>query len=180
LLKEKTILHQTGRCIKDINAQIKAAIDSAKQLYRSRKLDSMADNIKLAWQSIKAMGCINRSNNSNEIVMSHKESMSLASDLNKHYCRFDNDQSPINIPSTEFSLHNPFTPEEINNALSRIKPNKSSGPDHVSGLVINRCSFQLLAVFVKLFNLCLRKSYIPNLWKLAKIFPLPKSHPAKF
>ena len=41
--------------------------------------------------------------------------------------------------------------------------------------ILKECSVELAPVFCKLFNLCLEKETLPDIWKLSAISPLPKT-----
>jgi len=61
--------------------------------------------------------------------------------------------------------------------LEQLKgPNsqKGAGPDGLIPKVLKICCYQLAPVFTQLFLLSIKSKATPNLWKSAKIKPLPK------
>ena len=64
--------------------------------------------------------------------------------------------------------------------LSAINTNKSSGPDKLSPFILKHCAFSLSSPICDLFNLCITSGKIPDLWRVARITPVPKSNSGKF
>ena len=77
--------------------------------------------------------------------------------------------------STDDSHFSPITVEEVSKLFSKCKVGKACGPDNLCTRILKECSVELAPVFCKLFNLCLEKETLPDIWKLSAISPLPKT-----
>lgn len=64
--------------------------------------------------------------------------------------------------------------EDLDKAISNLKPNKSVGYDNITTSVILKCKDLLLPVLLQIFNLVVRTSNYPNSLKINKIVPIPK------
>lgn len=51
--------------------------------------------------------------------------------------------------------------------LSRVSPQKSSGPDKINGWILRECATQL-------FQLLLVSEFVPHKWKESTIIPIPR------
>jgi hypothetical protein len=69
---------------------------------------------------------------------------------------------------------NPFTVEEVKNALENSKSKKSTGQDDVPMLIVKHCSDVLKGPLMILFNKCMDKGWFPEDWKVAKVIPIHK------
>jgi hypothetical protein len=177
MLKQKAAAYRAGTDLKEINKNLKAAITTAKQKYKSSMLDSMSSNIKRAWNGIRTMSNLDSKSNNN--LLTNSESRSLGNDLNTFYCRYDTNTMPTTAPNVPHkcltnSKSHPITAEEVMSAFNSVKINKSSGPDGMPAMIIKNCAFQLVPIFHRIFNKCLEDGCIPRIWKLAEIYPLPK------
>jgi len=79
-------------------------------------------------------------------------------------------------PQLEYDNAEPewFNDAEIVKAFARLSNKKSSGADDISGFFIKQFSSVLLPYCNHLFNLILKTSAIPGVWKIAKLSPVHK------
>jgi hypothetical protein len=73
-----------------------------------------------------------------------------------------------------YSMIEPFTPEEIQKAVSTFKSKKSSGPDEIPLLVVKSCVESLLPSISYLFSLITTTGRIPEVWRIARMKPIFK------
>ncbi|KAG6446679.1 hypothetical protein O3G_MSEX004560 [Manduca sexta] len=62
----------------------------------------------------------------------------------------------------------------VEQALSRLKPRTSAGPDGIPAFIIKDCSAVLAEPLLHLFNQCMDASYFPTRWKITRVIPVPK------
>ena len=62
-------------------------------------------------------------------------------------------------------------------ALSKVKINKASGPDGVPPWILRDFAPVLAAHLAAIYNSSLREGVLPVLWKSATVVPIPKKHP---
>ena len=66
--------------------------------------------------------------------------------------------------------------DDVKRSLSQLNPKKASGHDKIpnSALKVLSNSDTFISCVTHLLNACLKLSYFPKAWKLAKILPIPK------
>jgi hypothetical protein len=66
--------------------------------------------------------------------------------------------------------------DELKSVLSHLNPRKACGPDSIPNAALKalQSSVNFVETLKTLFNACLKFSYFPNAWKIAKIMPVPK------
>lgn len=64
--------------------------------------------------------------------------------------------------------------EEVNNAIKRTPPKKSSGPDGVTALHLKHLGVEAVDLIKDIINNSINKNMIPTAWKVAKIIPVLK------
>jgi len=73
-------------------------------------------------------------------------------------------------PDTDFTL----SEQEITTAIANSNTNKSTGPDNINIQHLKHLGPVAITYLTNLFNLSLSRNHIPQIWKLAKIIPIPK------
>ena len=63
---------------------------------------------------------------------------------------------------------------EIKQALKTTRASKALGPDQLSPIMLKHLGPEAMGYMAFLFNLSVRRSIIPNIWKTGKIIPLLK------
>ena len=71
-------------------------------------------------------------------------------------------------------LTNEINHEEFLNIIAELPNNKACGPTTISNEMIKHFPESMLQLTRRLFNDCLRLNDIPNEWKNATIYPIPK------
>jgi hypothetical protein len=64
--------------------------------------------------------------------------------------------------------------EEFLVIISHLPNGKASGPTGISNEMIKKCDNSLLLVIKHLFEICINLQDIPNEWKIASVYPIPK------
>ena len=59
--------------------------------------------------------------------------------------------------------------------LTNLDSSKTSGPDCILVVVLNKFELELSYVPAELFNMCLKKSYFPDFWKISSAVSLFKN-----
>lgn len=63
---------------------------------------------------------------------------------------------------------------QVTDALTRLKPKRSAGPDGIPAFVFRDCRAVLAKPLLHLYNLCIESSYFPETWKITRVIPIPK------
>ena len=89
----------------------------------------------------------------------------------------DSGISLLVFPSrTNLKLHNiSITQKMIRKVISNIDSSKTSCPDCIPVVVLRNCESEVSYVLAEPFNMCLKKSYFPDCWKVSLVIPLFKS-----
>ena len=69
--------------------------------------------------------------------------------------------------------------DEVERNLSKIKQNKSPGPDGIAAWMLRDLAPLFAKPIAAIFNSSIRDGHVPSKWKSANICPLPKRHPPK-
>lgn len=85
--------------------------------------------------------------------------------------RMFNNYSSLNKNNPEFPE---LTSNDLCVAIKSIKPSKAMGPDEISPVMIKHLGPHAIHFLTKLLNLSLQTLIIPNVWKTARIIPIPK------
>ena len=77
---------------------------------------------------------------------------------------------------TNLKLHNiSITQKMVRKVISNIDSSKTSCPDCIPVVVLRNCESEVSYVLAEPFNMCLKKSYFPDCWKVSLVIPLFKS-----
>lgn len=67
-----------------------------------------------------------------------------------------------------------FGETEVLQALKRVKPKMTTGPDDIPAFILKDCASVLSHPLHILFNICLKSGVVPDVWKVSKIRPIYK------
>jgi hypothetical protein len=76
--------------------------------------------------------------------------------------------------STENDDIEPTDEEEVTGIIKGLKNPKAPGIDRVNNRLIKKLPSRAIKMIVNITNACIRQSYFPSQWKLAKVVPIPK------
>ena len=79
-----------------------------------------------------------------------------------------------NIPPNEI-LNRPFTPQEIVEAISKLKNNKSGGSDQIINEFLKHSRHEFAPCYTRIFNLILESGHMPDDWCQSVIRPIYKN-----
>ena len=101
----------------------------------------------------------------------------IANLFNQHfYNQFSESNSydiDINFSDDPF-LDLSFNTTTIYNVLKQLNPNKSQGPDNISGRLLKNCAMSISHPLSILFNIFFRIVSLPDEWKIANVVPVHK------
>jgi len=69
-----------------------------------------------------------------------------------------------------------ITKTDVEEAASHLSPNMTSGPDGIPSFLAKDCITCLSDTLAQIFNLCVKTSTYPAIWKLSKIIPVHKGN----
>ena len=78
------------------------------------------------------------------------------------------------LPISSNNDNQPITKEEVIEALRKLKGSSSCGPDLIPPYIIKGCGEHLTMPLCYLFNLCIKCSVYPRMWKSSRICPIFK------
>ena len=130
-----------------------------KIIHKLRLLQS--ENPKEYWKIIKGEKTSEiHSNISLDIFKEHFEKLALG---NKRGDVSDTNGELSNIPPNEI-LNRPFTPQEIMEALAKLKNNKSGGSDQIINEFLKHSRHEFAPYYTRIFNLILESGHMPDDW----------------
>jgi hypothetical protein len=106
--------------------------------------------------------------------------LNCANELNAFFARFDvhnhktECETLLNNLKIDANCTAIISQDDVLKSLKRVKVNKSCGPDKISGKVLKSCADQLCEPLRVLYQLSLDLRWVPALWKLSEIIPVPK------
>lgn len=81
-------------------------------------------------------------------------------------CNVDHNSTCLNITCV--------SEEDVSNAIKKLKASMIMGPDMIPAFLIRDCSPVFCIPLAKIFNLILRTSCFPDIWKLSRVCPIYK------
>ena len=162
-----------------VNKEIKKKVRESKKAYKSKIEESFkANDMCSVWQGLKKVSgydCVKSSVN-----LGQENERQYVNELNKFYARFDK----YDFTATHQNIrqqckhsdtgHICFDARSVCKQFKCVNPKKASGPDNISGKIINLCAEQLSHIFSYIFNQSIKQQHIPAIWKRSKILPIPK------
>ena len=79
-------------------------------------------------------------------------------------------------PNSENFIITPTTPEEISDLIHNLKSSKSIGPYNIPTKIMKIAKEIISLPLSQLINDSISKGLFPNMWKLAQVIPIFKSH----
>ena len=133
------------------------------------------------WKALKSL-----STKTNDVHLFHKlsEKVSggdmhlLAEEFGNHFSSIstsmpkisgDRSNNGVIIPESYY-----ISVEDVETKLSKVKLNKSSGPDEIPNWILRDCAVLLSSPLAAIFNASVRECSIPKLWKRATVIPVAK------
>ena len=162
----------------------------SKKNYYTRRLKNYQNDIKKSWDVIKIIGGAKSTKVifPKRMIIDYQEisdqgktancfnkffvdiSPKLASMIPELQTKFDQYLNPHQTFMGEANL----TDDEVKEALSSLKPNKSPGYGNISSNVVNETSDKFFTPLKYIFNLSLLQGIFPENLKIAKVSPIYK------
>ena len=151
-----------------------------KSKVRSNFDDDLSSNTitKKFWSYVKSSNKTSRIPDKIFLGDCYRNTPKEVADLfNQHFYNQFSDESNYDI-NIDFSNDTFFDftirTDLIYQQLSSLNPNKSMGPDNLSGQVLKSCAQSIALPLQLIFNLSFKTGSIPSEWKLAHIIPIHK------
>ena len=108
----------------------------------------------------------------------------LADIINTFLTNVSSDLKPIeplpeNLRHATVSSQHIVHAYEVFDKLSRINVRKASGPDNIPNWTLRDFAFAITEPLTFIFNVSIASGIVPDIWKMANITPLAKTHPPK-
>jgi len=171
------------RCLRN---KVTSEVRKAKKEHNTKLDDQLTNtnNSKIWWRLVKHYlknkGGQNTfpSVNYNDVITDDPESTANA--FNNYFTSQskvdDPDKELPDIPSyTNHVLENiELTVNEVQDVLLSLDTSKATGPDGIGNKVLKLTASSISLPLTKLFNMSLKSSIFPNIWKEASIIPIHK------
>ena len=171
--------------------QFKECSNKVKALIRKSHMDYTHDisvnakrNPKKFWSYVSSQrkGSDNTSFTIDDNVVS--DPSDIADAFNNHFAsKFDGVYNPLHLSSLlDVSTSHggpplcfdPFTVDEVFDALKNLDVSKSPGPDEILPIFLKTCCSELAPVLCYLFNVLIQKGQVPRAWNMANVVPILK------
>jgi hypothetical protein len=115
--------------------------------------------------------------------VTYSDPKEIADAFSKYFSSVYNTIKPI-LNADSFSLFpsntstvcdiSSVTYDDIDYSIMKVKPKRSSGPDHIPAYLLKELGAELRNILYYLFNLSLRLECFPTVWKTTKVCPIHK------
>jgi hypothetical protein len=170
--------------IPELNRDITQKIREHRKAKWEEHLSGCLPGSKKLWSTIKSLNNQPHQPNNQGISFNNKTSncaKSMANSFNKQYTPHSETKPAKTLRPTLRSLKRKtkdppviFTPAQVLATIKKSKSSKAHGPDGLSPVMLKHIGPNAINYLTNLFNECLLKSIIPNIWKTGKIIPLLK------
>ena len=159
------------------------------QFYQSKVTALEESTSRDWWKHMKSLLGLSSGGKSELINLANRctdgDMLLLANSINEFLVSVSSDLPRLNKNHYIFQLQEPLpdaltiTVADTQQALSKVKINKATGPDLVPAWILRDFSSVLAGPLAAIFNSSLREGILPGLWKTATVVPLPKKHPPR-
>lgn len=179
--------------VSHLNRTIAENVLVLKNLVWQQKLSKVPKDSKQLWKYTKIL--TNKcsmipplKNNSNQILLTDAEKAEeIAKAFNAaHYTTHNIKSDPrtetvVNGSSLIVNFLTPAveescmtSPKEVKSIINKLKSKKSPGFDKISNLLLKNLPHKAIVFLMYVFRSCMKLSYFPDVWKHAKVIPIPK------
>lgn len=161
--------------------------DLERKFYNS-KIEKLKDsNPRNWWKNMKSLLGIGKQDDlpfqslANDLCDGEMDQ--LAEEMNTFFQSVGDHIAPLNAEDYPFSItcHVPdemlISTDMMERHLSRVKTNKSAGPDNIPAWIYRDFCHILAAPMTSIVNSSLQEGHVPLMWKSADIVPIPKVRP---
>lgn len=178
--------------VNSLNRQIKAEVKSQNDEYWNIKLSRMNKQPNQFWKIAKAL------KNSVDKIPPLKTRTALlftdslkADEIGSTFCAAhsttfneasdEGTESAVTMSYNNINFFRPSvkesclpTPREISRLIRGLKSKKSPGDDGINNVLLKRLPKKAIILTMHIFRACFKLSYFPDVWKCAKVIPIPK------
>lgn len=192
-IRRKAILHKQYKSSKTKNdyeafalcrSKVKRLIKLAQEQYSNRVQNQLQKDPKSFWNYVKSR---RGSRNTQKIlkdgaVLSDKQCVkefaqyfhsvysTTRPELNVHTAiegaGGENGMARVHLENLQLG--------DVQNALKKLKPKRSAGPDGIPAYIFKDCGSVLAEPLLHIFNKCLSAAVFPERWKTTRVVPIPK------
>ena len=166
----------------------------ADMKYYEKLLSDRANSANIMWKHLGSMLNPHKHKKIFRIPYLIKEGISISNDheiantMNRHFCNIGSElasRQPSEIDGFKKFLSSkidetiflsPSSEQEISKEISKLKPNKSSGPDGISPRLIRDCAPCIIKPLTIILNNSLETAKYPSALKMAKVLALYKKN----
>ena len=166
----------------------------AEMNYYEKIFSDRANSANIMWKHLGSILNPHKHKKTFKIPYLIKEGITISNDheiantMNRHFCNIGPELAsrlPSKIDGFKKFLSNkidetiflsPTSEQEISKEISKLKPNKSSGPDGISPRLIRDCAPCIIKPLTIIFNNSLETAKYPSALKMAKVLALYKKN----
>ncbi|XP_072021337.1 uncharacterized protein [Amphiura filiformis] len=164
--------------------KVSRAINQAKKFYYKDRIQNLKSSDPLGWHKgiqLITNKCQKRLIISVPVVQQNDEK-AIARAINDNFASVSQSRPPINPQALPAFLPARLPPQiqvwDMYNALKKLNVKKAAGPDGLPGRLIREFACEFSIPVTDIFNSSLKDGMVPQVWKDAKIAPIPKETPA--
>ena len=166
--------HEIRKNLNMVKKQYKKLLKQKKRTWEDniiKKLEQLeSEDPKHYWKIIKEMRNTTENNNIYNITDFEKFYKSLFSEYNhkenSYQMQINKIVDDVLKDSKNIGIEPDFTLKEFNGALTKLRNNKTAGPDRIPAEMIKNSPENVLILILKLMNKIKNKNQYPNLWAL--------------
>lgn len=191
---QRTGIAHYSTCCNALTRQIQKKIELLRNKNWSSRLESFDFASKRFWQTTKLLKNRNdylpplKGNDGTVAYTNHQKSETLAGAFHKSHTltlSYNNKrtENAVNCSMRQIDdaridaseLAKLLTkPKEIHNILRSLKVRKSPGDDYVTNKILKQIPKRAVVFLTTVFNACMKFSYFPANWKIARVVAIPK------
>ena len=166
--------------LKAVSKNYKQTLSMHKKTFQNQKVEKLRQlknaNPKEYWKIIKSTKKPNNIHATLEDLYSFYTKANL-NHTNENVDTQQNDETEVlsNEQINENEINQPITEDEIIMVAKTLKNNKTGGVDNIINEHLKSTVNTMLPVYLKLFNLILDTSIVPETWTLGQIKPIYKN-----
>ena len=170
--------------LNNLNQEINQKINEHRKNKWQEHLANCPSGSKKLWSTIKSLNNGPRQPDNQGITFDGKsflDSKKIANKFNHQYTPPISKKPQRQLRKTLRAMKKKakhqtviFTPTQTLAAIKKAKNSKALGPDNLSPVMLKNLGPNAINFLTNIFNMCMKSSIIPSIWKTAKIIPLLK------
>ena len=161
------------------NKVMKLCKMARRRFYHDKSSHMLDINMRKWWDGIKFLSGLSNPLPLTSIAVNGTvlKNVDLAEVINESFSSVAEDIPQLNftpIPITDIPDDYTITLESVELASAAIQERKSVGPDEIPNWLFKIYAPVITNPVCSIFNSCVRKGYVPSLWKYADVLPLVK------